>query len=130
MDVHEAREDRLRRKRREDMRKREEERQKMERKLEREREREVAVEDSEDSSLSDEEGTKKACSGSKNAGTLPVIYFNTMLTPNLQRPTSRPPPTKWIPRTTERPTPRLARHPPRGSLKRIPSGMRPRERWR
>jgi hypothetical protein len=71
MDEHEAREERLRRQRREETRRREEKREKMERKREREREREVAVEDSEDSSLSEagEVGTKMPTSGSKNAGT-------------------------------------------------------------
>lgn len=71
MDEHEAREERLRRQRREETRRREEKREKMEMKREREREREVAVEDSEDSSLSEagEVGTKMPTSGSKNAGT-------------------------------------------------------------
>lgn len=73
MDVHEAREERLRRKRREDMRRREEKREKMERKRDRAREREVAVESSEDSSLSDADGTKMPCSGSKNAGALCLL---------------------------------------------------------
>lgn len=71
MDEHEAREERLRRQRREETRRREEKREKMERKRERERQHEVAVEDSEDSSLSEagEVGTKMPTSGSKNAGT-------------------------------------------------------------
>jgi hypothetical protein len=71
MDVHEEREERLRRRRREEMRAREKKREMMERKRDSERKREVAVESSEDSSLSDamDEPSKKPCSGGENAGT-------------------------------------------------------------
>lgn len=65
MDEHEAREERLRRARRAERKKREE-RERLE------REHEVAVDDAETSSLDEgvEWGTKKKCSGGKNAGML------------------------------------------------------------
>lgn len=64
MDEHEAREERLRRERRQ-ARRRKEERERRER----EREHEVAVDDAETSSLEEHAaGTKKDCSGSKDAG--------------------------------------------------------------